>query len=505
MEERILELKNISKSFYGVKALQNVNFNCRKGEVHCLAGENGAGKSTLLKILSGLYQPDDGEIQLFDELTVFKSPHDAQKKGIAMVYQELTLIPELTVVDNVFLNVEVVGKLGKLNRREMYKRLDEIMAVYEISLNPDTPVRNLSIAQQQMTEILKILIRKPEIIILDEPTSALSETEVSKLFSIVRRMTAADKTVIFISHRMKEVFEIADRITVLKDGVLVGTKDIKELTENDLVKMMVGRSLNSVFPPVPETISDEVVFEVKDFSIPGCVKNVNFQVHKGEIVGIAGLEGHGQTELLNGIAGLLPQAEGEVIINKERIKVKTPWKAIAKGISLVPQDRKTEGLFLSMSVKKNLTIVNQKRAVKFFFLNRKTEDDFSTDMIKRLSIKTNSLNEEVQNLSGGNQQKVVLGKELAIQPKLLLFNDPTRGIDIEAKSQFYSIMRDLSNQGVAVVLSSTDLMELIGISDKIIVMYEGGVSGVLEGHDVSEEIIMHYALGLDSEGENDGK
>lgn len=499
MLDDILSMEGICKSFGGVHALKEVNFSCKKGEIHCLAGENGAGKSTILKILAGVFSPDSGTVYLNGKPIKFHSPAHAQKMGISMVYQELTLIPEMTVAENIYLNMEPKNKFGMVDKTKINELVRDVMSQYDIEIDPQSIVKCLSVAEQQMTEILKILVRNPQIIILDEPTSALSRQEVEKMYRIMREMVNKGKTIIFISHRMEEVFTIADRVTVFKDGSLVDVKSTKQLTPDALVKMMVGRELQSIFPTAQGVDESTVVLEVQGICVAKLVSNVDFTIKKGEILGIAGLQGHGQTELLNAIAGVIPKDKGAVFINGKKVNTKHSWDAIKSGIALVPSDRKTEGLMLSLSVRKNLSMASLNKRKKLIFVDKKQETCFVDDMVSRLSIKLANAEIAVQSLSGGNQQKVVLGKELAISPKVILFNEPTRGIDVEAKREFYSIMRDLANSGVAVVICSSDLMEIVGMSDRIIVMYEGKVSAELGRTEITEENIMRCAVGMKSE------
>ncbi|MHB8963534.1 MAG: sugar ABC transporter ATP-binding protein [Saccharofermentanales bacterium] len=498
MPEEILRMECISKHFGGVKALKKVSFSCYKGEVHALAGENGAGKSTILKILAGVYQPDEGRIIYKGDEVVFKTPGQAQHNGIAMVFQELTLIGELSVAENIFLNNEPRTRYGTVDKKLLRSNVRKIMDRYKISIDIDSMVKRLSVAQQQMTEILKILVRNPDVIILDEPTSALARQEVDKLYEIIHTMKDEGKTIIFISHRLEEIFTITDRVTVFKDGEFIGTRNTKEINSDDLVKMMVGRELKSIFPPFNDK-SDEVVFEASHL----CghkVKDISFKVFRGEVLGIAGLEGHGQTELLNLIAGILSRTSGDILLEGSMIKAHTPWAAIKEGIALVPADRKTQGLSLSLSITNNLVMSSLHKRQMAGFVRRTIENRFVSDIVQRLNIKISSPKVEVQSLSGGNQQKVVLGKELAIGPKVILFNEPTRGIDVESKSEFYRIMRDLASKGVTVIMCSGDLMEIVGMSDRIIVLYEGALSGELSRENISEENVMRYAVGLKVEG-----
>ena len=458
-----------------------------------LAGENGAGKSTILKILAGIHQADEGEIYFHGKKVEIRNPEQSQKLGIAMVFQELTLVGEMTVWENIYLNQEPVTRLGRINRREIKKRILDVMDCYGIHIDPDATVGSLPVAEQQMAEILKILVRDPELIILDEPTSALAKKEVKQLYQIIHNLIADGKTIIFISHRLEELFELGHRITVFKDGCYIGTRNMNEINEDDLIRMMVGRSLNHVFPPsVCQADHSQVIFEVKNLAdADHKLNHVSFQVHKGEILGVAGLQGHGQTELLNAVSGLYPLSEGEIIVNGKRVGIKNAGQAIANGIALVPSDRKNQGLMLELSNRHNLSISSMKKRMKGCFIDKKAEQAFSESMVSKLSIKMRGLDLPVSSLSGGNQQKVVLGKELATEPRVILFDEPTRGIDVEAKREFYQIMH-----GLAVVMNSSDMLEVIGMSSRVIVMYEGRISGILEKEDLIEERIMQLGMGL---------
>ena len=501
MAEEILRMTNITKRFAGITALDRVEFSCNKGEVHILAGENGAGKSTILKILAGIHQADEGEIYFHGKKVTIKSPEHSQKMGIAMVFQELTLVGEMTVAENVYLNQEPVNALGMIDKKKIHEEIEKAMDKYGIHVDPDALVSTLPVAKQQMVEILKILVRDPELIILDEPTSALAKKEVVQLYQIIHNLLDNGKTIIFISHRLEELFELGDRITVFKDGHYVGTRDMKEMNEDELIKMMVGRSLTNIFPPpVCEPDYSKVVFEAKNLTDnDGKLKDVSFQVFKGEVLGIAGLQGHGQTELLNAISGLYPLTKGEIIVNGKTEKIKSASQAIQCGVALVPADRKRQGLMLELSNRHNLAVSSMKKRMNGPFIDQKAETSFAEDMVKRLSIKLGGLELPVSSLSGGNQQKIVLGKELATEPRVILFDEPTRGIDVEAKREFYQIMHELAAQGVAVIMNSSDMMEVIGMSSRVIVMYEGRISGTLQKEELSEELIMQFGMGMKKE------
>ena len=501
MAEEILRMTNITKRFAGITALDRVEFSCNKGEVHILAGENGAGKSTILKILAGIHQADEGEIYFHGKKVTIKSPEHSQKMGIAMVFQELTLVGEMTVAENVYLNQEPVNALGMIDKKKIHEEIKKAMDKYGIHIDPDALVSTLPVAKQQMVEILKILVRDPELIILDEPTSALAKKEVVQLYQIIHNLLNNGKTIIFSSHRLEELFELGDRITVFKDGHYVGTRDMKDMNEDELIKMMVGRSLTNIFPPpVCEPDYSKVVFEAKNLTDnDGKLKDVSFQVFKGEVLGIAGLQGHGQTELLNAVSGLYPLVKGEIIVNGKSEKIKSASQAIQCGVALVPADRKRQGLMLELSNRHNLAVSSMKKRMNGPFIDQKAESSFAEDMVKRLSIKLGGLELPVSSLSGGNQQKIVLGKELATEPKVILFDEPTRGIDVEAKREFYQIMHELAAQGVAVIMNSSDMMEVIGMSSRVIVMYEGRISGTLQKEELSEELIMQFGMGMKKE------
>ncbi|MDD3251271.1 MAG: sugar ABC transporter ATP-binding protein [Lachnospiraceae bacterium] len=500
MAEEILRMDHITKRFGGITALSDVQFSCNKGEVHVLAGENGAGKSTILKMLAGIHQPDEGDICFYGKKVEIRTPEQSQKLGIAMVFQELTLVGEMSVAENIYLNQEPVNRLGRINKKEIDQKLREAMDRYDIHIDPEALVNTLSVAQQQMTEILKILVRDPELIILDEPTSALAKKEVTQLYQIIGNLIRAGKTIIFISHRLEELFELGDRITVFKDGTYVGTREMKELDQDELIKMMVGRSLNNIFPPaVCEVEKDKTIFSVSGLSDAAHKLNdISFEVKRGEILGIAGLQGHGQTELLNAISGLYPLASGEIRVGGQNVHVRHSADAIAQGIALVPSDRKNQGLMLELSNRHNLSVSSLKKRMKGFLIDESREKEFAEDMKAKLSIKIGSMELPVSSLSGGNQQKVVLGKELATEPKVILFDEPTRGIDVEAKREFYVIMHKLAADGVAVIMNSSDMMEVMGMSSRVIVMYEGRITGILEKEELTEEVIMQYEMGLKS-------
>ena len=500
MPDCILRMEHITKRFPGVVALDDVDFSCNKGEIHVLAGENGAGKSTILKILAGIYPATDGKVFLRGEEVHFRSPKEAQKAGIAMVFQELTQINELTVFENIFLGSEPV-KGGLIDRRKQLELLNFYMDKYDLHMNPMTIVDRLSVGQKQLAEILKALVRDPEIIILDEPTSALAGEEVEILFSIMRKLKQEGKAIIFISHRMEEMFEIGDVITVFKDGKYIDTTPVSELNVDKLISKMVGRELNDVYPDHC-TEPGEVILQVRDYQLTEASRPFNFEIRSGEVIGIAGLAGHGQTPLINSLSGLYKIEKGDIVLKGKELKITSSTKAVANRIALVPSDRKQEGLMLARSISDNIAIGSiDKRKILGLFIDRIAEAKLVDVYRNKLRIKLSNVKQAAMELSGGNQQKVVLAKELALEPDLILFDEPTKGIDVGSKREFYHIMRDLASQGVAVIMYSTDMMEVIGMSDKVLVMYENNITAQLTGSDINEETIMRYAMGLTDEKE----
>ena len=496
-----LHMKSIRKSFDGNEVLHGVDFTCEKGEIHVLMGENGAGKSTLLKILTGVYQPNGGEILLDGKSVVYQNTYMAQEIGIAMVYQELTMLPHMTVADNIFLNNHPLKKGKFIDAKKVNQYTQDLIDEYDLQISPDDLIGDIPLAKRQMVEIMKLMIKEPQVIILDEPTSSLNRAEVAKLFDIVRRFKKQNKTVIFISHRLEEVFELGDRITVLKDGSLVGTLNIADTNEEELIKMMVGRELNMIFPHKDEEENEDVVMEVRGLNVTQRVHDIDFSVRRGEVIGIAGLQGHGQSELLSALAGVTPRESGDIILNGTKIKMRSPIDAIRAHIAYVTDDRKNTGLCLKLSVAFNLALTSLFLRQKMTFIKRKLEKMFIKNSIDQLDIRVFNQNQPVQSLSGGNQQKVVLGKVLALEPKILLVDEPTRGIDVNTKHEIYKLMRRLASSGVVVIMFSSDLLEVMGMSDKVLVMYEGRIMSELTGNDINEETIMRYAVGFGKAGE----
>ena len=500
----ILELKEIDKSFTGVHALDKVSFCCYPGTVHILQGENDAGKSTLLKIISGLYQPDSGEIYLNGEKVTFHHPMDSRKHGIAMVYQEMTILPHLTIAQNIFLNQESRlggGKHGLLNEYALVEKTRALAAKYNIEIDPYATAGDIPISQQQIVEILKALSSDPKILILDEPTSTLTRTEVDKLYSIVEELKRQGCTILFISHRMEEVLRFGDDMTVLKDGKFVGSVKVKDVTEDDIITMMVGRKLEDIFPPKPQQTSGEVIFRAEGISDHTKVHDITLEIRKGEVLGLSALDGQGQTELMQILSGNRSKAKGRVLLNGKELHYKTPRGALKQGIGYVPENRKTQALCLQLSVRENIALASLNLRQTLGFVQQKREQATVNEMVQRMNIRTPSVQQHVVNLSGGNQQKVSVGKSLAALPKVLFLNEPTRGIDVEAKQEISRLIRKLAEDGVAVAVYSSDMMEVIGLSDRVLTLYEGRITAELTGADINEERIMAGAMNLkDGEG-----
>ena len=403
MSEIILEMKHISKAFGGNHALKDVNLTCEKGTVHVLAGENGAGKSTLLKVLAGIHQADSGEIILGGKKVSIHNPLHAQEQGIAMVFQELTLISELTVEENLYLNMEP-HKRGFIDKKIITENITKLMEEYDININPKAIAGRLSVAEQQMAEILKVLLKDPDLIILDEPTSSLATKEVEKLFQIMRNLLAKGKTILFISHRMEEIFEIGDQVTVFKDGEYIGSEKLIDIDKDELIRMMVGRPLQNVFPAKLKNKTKDIIFEAKNITSADILKDISFSLERGEVLGIAGLQGHGQTELLNALSGLHSLKHGSITLQGKEMKIKNSGQAIKEGIALVPGDRKREGLMLILPIQHNLAICSLKKRLKLGFLNLKKETEFAEEVKETLSIKAYQMKDPAYSLSGGNQQ-----------------------------------------------------------------------------------------------------
>lgn len=498
--EYVLEMKDICKSFPGVKVLENVNLQIKPGEVHALMGENGAGKSTLMKILMGIYKADKGSIVLQGQETVIHGPKDAMGKGISMIHQELNTLLDMEVAENVFVGREILKKgFSKMKIVDLDKMRDETARYFRemsIDIDPRAKMRTLSVAEMQLVEIVKAISLNSKIIVMDEPTSAITEKEAQVLFAQIDRLKKQGVAIIYISHKMDEIFRISDTITVLRDGQLIGTKPASELDDNSLIKMMVGRELTDIYPKEPAPIGD-VILEVKDLSRGKKVKNVSLTLRRGEVLGIAGLVGAGRSELVETIFGLYPKTGGEIFLNGKKTDIKNPKEAIKNKIALITEDRKLTGLNLIASVKENISIVSLSKMSKNGIIDKKRENEVAEKYIKELKIKTPNGNAIVGNLSGGNQQKVVLAKWLLDEPEIIIFDEPTRGIDIGAKRDIYLLINELAKERKAVIVISSEMAEVMGISDRIVVMCEGELKGEVQRDEFSQELIMSYASNIE--------
>ncbi|WP_373511771.1 sugar ABC transporter ATP-binding protein [Persicitalea sp.] len=490
----ILLVKSLSKSFGGIKALDEVQFTLHRGEVHVLMGENGAGKSTLMKILMGLETADLGEITFAGEPWASRDVRDSLAKGISMIHQELQVVPELPVAENIFLGRESTRWLpGWLDDPGIYQKTNNLLTDLGMTLDAHAKMKYLSVAEMQMVEIAKAISHDAKIIIMDEPTSALSDKEVSTLFGIIKDLKSKGVAIIYISHKMDEIAQIADTVTVLRDGKYVGTKPASELDQNALITMMVGRTIESLFP---ETTGQkgEVVLSVKNLGIPGKFQDISFDLSAGEVLGLAGLMGAGRTEVARAIFGLDSLAEGTVFIKKKKVTIRSPEEAIRHGVGYVSEDRKGWGCIPGMSVQHTLSLSSLRDHLRGSLINGKSEHTAANRMVNDLHIKTASLSQSVLQLSGGNQQKVLIGKTLLAKPEIIIFDEPTRGIDIGAKHEIYKLIRQLTAGGIAILLISSELPEILGLCDRVVVLSQGRQTALLSREEMSQEKIMQHAV-----------
>lgn len=498
----VLEMRGITKRFSGVPALQNVNLTIYPGEVHALMGENGAGKSTLMKILAGAYIADQGEIHINGQPVRITDPGTARQAGINLIYQELNVAPNLTVAENIFMGSEL--KRGQfLDREGMEREAKQVLESLGASFTSSDVVSKLSIAEQQQVEIARALKDKSRILVMDEPTAALSDRETERLFEVIHKLRNDGIAIIYISHRMEEVYALANRVSVLRDGEYIGTLNRDEISPSRLVQMMVGRSMQDFYEHQRQTTPGPVVLEVRNLGDGRKVQPASFQLHAGEIVGLAGLVGAGRTELSRLIFGADPKASGEVFLNGKKLEINTPSDAIVAGIGYVPEDRKDQGLFLEMSARKNIALNVLRQDAKADIINWGAVGKVATAAVENFNIRLANLEIRAMDLSGGNQQKLLLARWLAIKPRVLLLDEPTRGVDIGAKSEIYRIISDLAAQGVAVLMVSSELPEIVGMSDRVLVMREGRLVGEINGStgkEITQENIMAYATGASEVG-----
>lgn len=492
-----VEVKNITKTFPGVTALSGVSLSVKTGEVHAVVGENGAGKSTLMKILGGVYAPDGGEVFINGKKANIRSVRDSIAAGISVIYQEFNLMPELTVAENIFINdVPKLKVINFLKIKELNQKAKELMDRLKIEINPTALVKNLSVSKRQMVEIVKALSHNSSIIIMDEPTAALNNQEVNKLFEIVRMLKKEKKTILYISHRLKEIFEIADRVTVLRDGHLVGTEEIKNLNQEAIVRMMVGRDIESYYHHTESKVGD-VVLTVKSLCKEKVFQDISFEVRKGEILGVSGLMGCGREEIAKAIYGLTNYDSGEIYIDGKKVNIRRTIDAMRHGLAFVTEDRKDAGVFPEMTVKENISLNVIKKLCKFLgsYINIKKESELLDRYTKFMHLKYAGETQRIMYLSGGNQQKVVLARALAGECKVLVLLEPTRGIDVGAKSEIYNLLGELAKSGIAIIVISSELPELISICHRILVVWQGKLTGNLTKKDINEQNIMQCATG----------
>ncbi len=491
----VIEMKGISKAFSGNRVLDQVDFQLLRGEIHALMGENGAGKSTLIKILTGIYERDAGKVFIKGKEVHFKNPKEAEQMGIAVIHQELNIIPYLTVYENMFLGKELtVGRFGITRDKEMKKKTKEYLDRLGIEIDPNMEAGNLSVGQQQMIEIARAVAANTEVLIMDEPTAALTDREIEALFKVIDSLKKQGVGIVYISHRMEEIFQICDRISVLRDGQFIDSKEVAKTNFDEIVKLMVGRQLGERFPERNTKIGQER-FKVENLTSKGSFENISFSIHQGEIVGVAGLMGAGRSEIMQAIFGYRALDGGKMFIDGKEVTIKSPYEAIKAGIAFVTEDRKSQGLILDLSVRENLSITTLDKISNKSVVSSKTEISLVDEMIEKLHVKTSGREISVKSLSGGNQQKIVIGKWLGIHPKILILDEPTRGVDVGAKKEIYQLMNDLTKQGVSIIMVSSELPEILGMSDRVLVIHEGKLANVLNKSEATQENIMQSATG----------
>ena len=492
-KKKVLELKNISKSFPGVKALDEVTFSVEEGTVHVLVGENGAGKSTLIKIINGMYTADEGELYVFGKKVTMHSPRHMKELGIATIHQELNPVPDLTIAENIFLGRLPTRGPGIVAKKRMVEEAQKLVNDLGFSYDVKRVMRSLTVSDMQIIEIIKAISVNAKIIIMDEPTSSITEGEVAVLHEQIHRLKERGISIIYISHKLDELKQVGDQLTVLRDGKTISTHHIDELTTDEIITKMVGRKMDNVYP-VKEAEIGEKLLEIKNLTQPNVFSNISFTLHRGEILGMSGLVGAGRTEVVRAIFGMDSYSSGEIIINGKSVEIKKVSDAIQEGIIMLSEDRKLEGLVLIRSICENIGLPNLKR-YRGFLLNKKREREDALEMKEKLAIKAPTIGTEAQNLSGGNQQKVVIAKWLLQNPVVFIMDEPTRGIDVGAKYEIYKIMCDLAAQGAGVIMISSELPAIIGICDRTLVMAEGRITGEVTREDFSQERIMSFALG----------
>lgn len=491
--EFLLEVEDVRKEFPGVVALDNVQLRLKRGTVHALMGENGAGKSTLMKILAGIYTPDSGIFRLRGQNIRLKNPLDALENGIAMIHQELNLMAPMTVAENIWIGREPTGRFGLIDHARMNRMTAELFARLDIDIDPDVTIGTLSVASRQMVEIAKAVSFNSDVLIMDEPTSALTDKEVAHLFTIIRALKADGKGIIYITHKMNELFEIADEFSVFRDGKYIATCASTDVTRDDIIRMMVGREITQMFPKETVPIGD-VVLKVENLTLDGVFRDISFEVRAGEILGLAGLVGSGRSNVAETIFGVTPASSGTIRIHGQEVKVASPSVAMRHGMAFLTEDRKETGCFLALDIQSNTQMaVLQKRYVNMGFVQQGKLSADSADMANRLRVRTPDMHEPIINLSGGNQQKVLICRWLLTNPKILILDEPTRGIDVGAKAEIHRLISQLAGQGVAVIMISSEMPEVLGMSDRILVLHEGRLTGTLDRAEADQVKIMELA------------
>ncbi|MDF2399166.1 ATP-binding cassette domain-containing protein [Pseudomonas sp. 3MA1] len=494
-EPYLLEVINVSKGFPGVVALSDVQLRVRPGTVLALMGENGAGKSTLMKIIAGIYQPDAGELRLKGRPVVFDTPLAALQSGIAMIHQELNLMPHMSIAENIWIGREQLNGLRLIDHRAMHRCTSQLLERLRIDLDPEEQVGNLSIAERQMVEIAKAVSYDSDVLIMDEPTSAITDKEVAHLFSIIADLKAQGKGIIYITHKMNEVFAIADEVAVFRDGAYIGLQRADSLDGDSLISMMVGRELSQLFPQRDKPIG-ELLLKVRDLRLDGVFDGVSFDLHAGEILGIAGLMGSGRTNVAETLFGITPSDGGEIVLDGQPLRIGDPHRAIEKGLALLTEDRKLSGLFPCLSVLENMEVAVLPHYAGGGFIQQKALRALCEDMCRKLRVKTPSLEQCIDTLSGGNQQKALLARWLMTKPRILILDEPTRGIDVGAKAEIYRLIAALASEGMAVIMISSELPEVLGMSDRVMVMHEGELMGILDRSEATQERVMQLASGM---------
>lgn len=489
-----IEMTGIMKSFGTNQVLDNAGFFLRDGEVHALMGENGAGKSTLMKILTGVYTRDGGIVKVNGQEVNYSNPQEAEAAGIVFIYQELNVMFDLTVEENLFMGKEITKGFGICDKKAMRAKAEEVLERMGVSIPVDTVMSDLSVGQQQMIEICKALLVDAKVIIMDEPTAALTQSETAALFEVIENLKKRGVSIVYISHRMEEIFELCDRITVLRDGQYIDTCEIKDITMDDVVKMMIGREIGERYPSRNHSVG-KTVFEVKGLSRKGAFNDVSFTVGAGEVLGVSGLMGAGRTEIMQAIFGYLPADSGEILIDGQPVKIKNPMDAMKAGIGFITEDRKVEGLMLDKTIRENIALANLGTISGSGVVSKAKEKSLISRGIEEFKIRCFGTEHECGNLSGGNQQKVVLAKWIYTEPKILILDEPTRGVDVGAKKEIYNVINDMARKGVAIIMVSSELPEILGMSDRVMVVREGDVRGILNIENASQESIMTLATG----------